>query len=180
MFLRNPRDCAGFPACLCFQFCLSFVAVMLEGEYITCMKFLNSHSLTLNIGQIYHYWLLLFSRLSKLEKEASNCLDSGTQTEQEEEESSEAVSTCPCELRFNNIQLTCGQQPQGLNFNLHSGTKGQLSCTGYMKVSFELSNPYLRGGSKLHQPPKKGEIGGQELGKHSITPGIPHCPGHAH
>ena len=128
MFFRNRHDCASFPACLCFQFCLSFVAVMLKREYITCVKSLNSHNLTLNIGQIRHYRLLLFSRLSKLEKETSNCLESGTQTEQEEEESSEAVSTCPPELRFNNLQLTCwGQQLQGLDFHLHSGSKGQLS-----------------------------------------------------
>lgn len=79
---------------------------MVGREYIAYMKSLNRHNLTLNIGQIHHYWLLLFSRLSELEKETSNCLESGTQTEWEEEESSEAVSTCP-ELRFNNIQLTC-------------------------------------------------------------------------
>jgi len=75
-------------------------------EYIICMKSLNSHNLTLSMGQIHHYWLFLFSRLSKLEKETSN-LESGTQTEREEEESSEAVSTCPPELRFDNIRLTC-------------------------------------------------------------------------
>lgn len=98
-------------------------------EYITCMKFLYSHNLTWNISHIYRYWLLLFSRLSKLEKETRICLESGTQTEQEEE-SSEAVSSCP-RPRYNNIQLACwGHQPQGLDFHLHSGSKGQLSCTG--------------------------------------------------
>lgn len=61
------------------------------------MKSLNSHNLT--IGQIHCYWILLFSRLSKMENETSNCLESGTQTNQEEE-SSEAVSTCHPELSF--------------------------------------------------------------------------------
>ncbi|XP_029870568.1 optineurin isoform X2 [Aquila chrysaetos chrysaetos] len=41
-------------------------------------------------------------RLSKLEKEASNCLESGTQTEQEEEESSEAVGS---EVETLNLQV---------------------------------------------------------------------------
>nr|XP_009921898.1 PREDICTED: optineurin isoform X2 [Haliaeetus albicilla] len=41
-------------------------------------------------------------RLSKLEKEASSCLDSGTQTEQEEEESSEAVGS---EVETLNLQV---------------------------------------------------------------------------
>lgn len=101
----DPHDCAGFPACLCFQFCLSFVAVMLERKNIACTKSLSSYNLTLNIGQIHHYWLLLFSRLSELEKETSNCLESETQTEQEEEESSEAVSTCPSALRYDKRSL---------------------------------------------------------------------------
>lgn len=77
---------------------------MLERECIICIKSLNSHNL--NICQIHYCWILLFSRLSKLEKEVSKCLESGTQTEQKEEESSEAVSICPSELRFNNVQLT--------------------------------------------------------------------------
>lgn len=74
--------------------CGFFVDVMLQRECITCMKSLYSHNLSWNKSQVHHYWLLLFSRLSKLEKETRNCLESGTQTEQEEE-SSEAVSTCP-------------------------------------------------------------------------------------
>ncbi|XP_042648732.1 optineurin isoform X2 [Tyto alba] len=41
-------------------------------------------------------------RLSKLEKETSNCLESGTQTEQEEEESSEAVGS---EVETLNLQV---------------------------------------------------------------------------
>ncbi|KAM9277573.1 optineurin isoform 1-T3 [Cariama cristata] len=41
-------------------------------------------------------------RLSELEKEASNCLESGTQTEQEEEESSEAVGS---EVETLNLQV---------------------------------------------------------------------------
>lgn len=68
------------------------------------MKSLNSHNLT--IGQILCYWILLFSRLSKMENETSNCLESGTQTNQEEE-SSETVSTCQLELGFSSVQLTC-------------------------------------------------------------------------
>lgn len=99
------HDCAGFPTCLCFQFCPSFVAVMLERKNIACMKSLSTRNLTSNIGQIHHYWLLLFSRLSELEKETSNCLESETQTEQEEEESSEAVSTCPPVLSYDKHSL---------------------------------------------------------------------------
>lgn len=130
VFFKNPHDCAGLPACLCFPLCLEgfFCGCDVTKRVITCMKSLHSHNLTWSISRIHHYWLLLFSRLSKLE-ETRSCLESGTQTEQEEE-SSETVSSCP-QSRYNNIQLTCwGHQPQGLDFHLHSGSKGQLSCTG--------------------------------------------------
>lgn len=52
-------------------------------------------------------------------------------------------------------------------------------------MNFELSNPYLQGGSKLHQPPKRGETGGRGLRKHGMTAGAlvllgPHCLGPVH
>jgi len=49
-----------------------------------------------------------------------------------------------------------------------------------MEMNSDLSNPYLRSGPKLQQPPKSGEIDGQELGKHGITAGASHGNGNTH
>lgn len=92
-------------------------------QYITCMK--------TSVAIYVLNWILLFSRISKLENETSTCLEKGTQTDQEEE-SSEAVSICPAELSFNNIQLPCwDQQLQGLHLHFLSGSRWQISRTSH-------------------------------------------------
>lgn len=111
--IRRPHN--GFPTWW-LSILPQLMAVMLERQYITCMK----TSVTIYVLN----WILLFSRISKLENETSTCLEKGTQTDQEEE-SSEAVSICPAELSFNNIQPRCwDQQLQGLHLHFLSGSRG--------------------------------------------------------